>query len=104
MAWVVLIISGMLETVWAVALAASHGFRRWRPVVVFFAASVGSVIGLGYAMTVISTGTAYAVWVGMGATLTAVWGIVTGQERATRARVLLLVLLVGCVVGLKAVS
>ncbi|MGO1193559.1 MAG: SMR family transporter, partial [Nesterenkonia sp.] len=49
-------------------------------------------------------GTAYAVWVGIGATLTVIWGFATRQERPTLARVLLLVLLVSSVVGLKAVS
>ncbi|HLS39821.1 MAG TPA: SMR family transporter, partial [Ornithinicoccus sp.] len=48
--------------------------------------------------------TAYAVWVGIGATLTVVWGFITGQDRPTVARVLLLALLVGSVIGLKAVS
>jgi quaternary ammonium compound-resistance protein SugE len=60
--------------------------------------------GLAYAMTGIPTGTAYAVWVGIGATLTVIWAIVTGAERASVARILLLGLLVAGVVGLKAVS
>jgi quaternary ammonium compound-resistance protein SugE len=55
-------------------------------------------------MVDLPTGTAYAVWVGIGATLTVLWGFVTGQERATTARILLLILLVGSVIGLKAVS
>ena len=54
--------------------------------------------------TELPTGTAYAVWVGIGATLTVLWGMVTGQERATWAKGVLLALLIGCVVGLKAVS
>lgn len=104
MAWVVLVLSGALEAVWATALAASDGFRRQRPTIVFLVAVVLSMVGLGWAMGSLPTGTAYAVWVGIGATLTVVWAIATGAERATWARAVLLVLLVGCVVGLKVVS
>lgn len=61
-------------------------------------------MGLAWAMLYLPVGTAYAVWVGIGATLTVVWGFVTRQERPTVARILLLLLLVGCVIGLKVVS
>jgi quaternary ammonium compound-resistance protein SugE len=104
MAWFVLLAAGVLEAVWAVALSASHGFRRIGPVVVFLVAMALSMAGLAYAMTDLPTGTAYAVWVGIGASLTVLWGIVTGKERATAARSLLLLGLVGSVVGLKVVS
>jgi quaternary ammonium compound-resistance protein SugE len=104
MAWIVLVVSGMLEAVWAAALSASENFRRWRPTVLFFVSMTVSMVGLAWAMVYLPTGTAYAVWVGIGATLTVLWGFVTGQERPTLARILLLVLLVGSVVGLKAVS
>jgi quaternary ammonium compound-resistance protein SugE len=104
MAWTVLIVAGVLEAVWAAALSASEGFRKLRPTLLFAAALVASMAGLAWAMTDLPTGTAYAVWVGIGATLTVLWGFVTGQERATLARVLLLVLLVGSVIGLKVVS
>ena len=104
MAWIVLIVSGMLEAVWAIALSASEGFKKLRPSIVFVVAATLSMAGLAWAMTDLPTGTAYAVWVGIGATLTVLWGFVTGQEQPTTARILLLVLLVGSVVGLKAVS
>lgn len=104
MAWSILVLAGVLEAVWAVALAASDRFRRPVPVVVFLVAMVLSMAGLAYAMTDLPTGTAYAVWVGIGASLTVLWGIVTGAERATAARSLLLLGLVGSVVGLKVVS
>jgi quaternary ammonium compound-resistance protein SugE len=104
MAWLVLVIAGVFEAVWAVALSASRGFRRKGAVAVFVVALVSSMVGLAYAMTQLPTGTAYAVWVGIGATLTVLWGIVTGKERATAARSLLLIGLVGSVVGLKLVS
>ncbi len=104
MEWVILILSGMLEAVWAAALSASKGFKRWRPTVLFFVSMGASLAGLAWAMNTIPTGTAYAVWVGIGATLTLVWGFITKQEKPTMARVLLLLLLIGSVIGLKVVS
>ncbi|MDD7930377.1 DMT family transporter [Microbacterium thalli] len=104
MAWVILIVSGMLEAVWAAALAASDGFTRKRPAILFVVALAASMAGLAIAMTELPTGTAYAVWVGVGATLTVVWAMVTRQERASMARILLILLLVASVIGLKAVS
>jgi quaternary ammonium compound-resistance protein SugE len=104
MAWIILIVSGMLEAVWASALSASHGFSRHRATVLFLISLTLSMAGLAWAMSTLPTGTAYAVWVGIGATLTVLWGFVTHQERPSTVRILLLVLLVGSVVGLKAVS
>jgi quaternary ammonium compound-resistance protein SugE len=102
--WPVLVASGVLEAVWAAALAASRRFRRPVPSAVFVVALGLSMAGLAYAMTAIPVGTAYAVWVGIGALLAVVWSMVTGAERVTRARVLLLLGLVMCVVGLKVVA
>ena len=104
MAWLILILSGMLEAVWAAALSASQGFKRWMPTALFFVSMGASMVGLAWAMNSIPTGTAYAVWVGIGATLTLIWGFATKQERPTMARILLLLLLIGSVIGLKAVS
>lgn len=104
MSWVVLVLSGMLEAVWASALAASRGFTKPRPTILFAVALVASMAGLAWAMSSLPTGTAYAVWVGVGASLTVLWAMIRGTERATIARLLLLVLLIACVVGLKVVS
>ena len=104
MAWTVLIASGLLEAVWATALGASRGLTRKGPTAVFVVAIVLSIAGLAYAMLSLPTGTAYAVWVGIGAVLTVVFAVARGQERLTAARTALLVVLVGSVVGLKAVS
>ncbi|WP_327150199.1 DMT family transporter [Nocardia sp. NBC_01329] len=104
MSWFILLVSGVLEAVWAAALSASHGFRRWKPTALFVVALVLSMAGLAWAMIDLPTGTAYAVWVGTGATLTVVWAVATGRERADTARILLLSLLIVSVVGLKAVS
>lgn len=104
MAWVILVLSGALEAVWATALARSDGLKRPFATVVFLVAMVVSMVGLGWAMQFIATGTAYAVWVGVGAALTAVWAMVSGQERASILRILLIAGLVACVVGLKVLS
>lgn len=104
MHWLVLIVSGALEAVWATALAASDGFRRPHPTALFAAALVLSMVGLAWAMTALPTGTAYAVWVGIGAVGTVLLAVARGQERLGAARAVLLVVLVGCVAGLKAVA
>lgn len=103
MSWVVLVFSGVLEAVWATALGKSDGFSRLVPSAVFFVAMIASMIGLAWAMRDIPTGTAYAVWVGIGASLTALYAMVSGAEPASTLRLLLIVGLVGCVVGLKVV-
>ena len=104
MAWLILVLAGFFESVWAIALGESHGFRHCIPTLIFALALPVSMVGLAVAMTSLPTGTAYAVWVGIGASLTVLWGIVTGDEAASPVRVLLLALLVGSVAGLKVVS
>lgn len=104
MAWIILIASGLLEAVWAAAMQASKGFRRWRPTVLFALAMIASMGGLAIAMLEIPTGTAYAVWVGVGAVATVLLQLARGKERMSLVRSLLLLLLVGCLVGLQLVS
>lgn len=104
MSWVILIASGVLEAVWATALGRSEGFTKLWPSVVFFAALALSMGGLAWAMRDIPTGTAYAVWVGIGAALTVIWAMLTGETDVSWARLALIAGLVGCVVGLKLVD
>ncbi|MGF4045136.1 DMT family transporter [Paenarthrobacter nitroguajacolicus] len=104
MAWLVLIISGVLEAVWATALGASDGFKRKLPTFIFIASMAVSMAGLAYAMKELPTGTSYAVWVGIGAVLTAVLAVLNKQEKLSVSRAALLTALIGCVVGLKVVS
>ena len=104
MAWVILIVSGVLEAVWATALGRSEGFTKLWPSVVFGVALVVSMGGLAWAMRDISTGTAYAVWVGIGAALTVIWAMVTGETDVSWVKLGLIAGLVGCVVGLKFVD
>ena len=101
MAWIALIVSGVLETVWAAALSQSRGLTRLVPSVVFGIALVLSMVGLAYALRSIPVGTGYAVWVGIGAVGTAAYGMAILGEPATVARLLCLVAIVGGVVGLK---
>ena len=102
--WFVLILSGVLEAVWATALAASDRFRRPRPTILFAVALAASMAGLAFAMTGLPTGTAYAVWVGIGAVCTVLLAVARGGERLDARRAALLLLLIGSVVGLKVVS
>lgn len=104
MSWIILIVSGVLEAVWATALGKSEGFTKLWPTVVFGVTLLMSMGGLAWAMRDISTGTAYAVWVGIGASLTVVYAMVTGDEDFSLVKMLLILGLVGCVVGLKLVS
>ncbi len=104
MFWIVLVISGVLEAVWATALGKSEGFTKLVPSIVFGVALAASMAGLAIAMRGIPIGTAYAVWVGIGASLTIIYAMVTGAESVSIIKILLILGLVGCVVGLKLVS
>ncbi|HET6270657.1 MAG TPA: SMR family transporter [Arthrobacter sp.] len=107
MSWVILILSGALEAVWAAALhrtSQATGRRKLLPAAIFLLSVVASTGGLAIAMQSIPTGTAYAVWVGVGVVLTSAYAMVTRVERATAARILLLGGIAACVVGLKVVA
>ena len=101
MAWLVLVISGGLEAVWAIALGRSEGFSRLTPSVVFAVALTFSMAGLAYAMRTLPVGTAYAVWVGIGASLAVAWSMASGEESVSVLKVLLILGLIGCVIGIK---
>ncbi len=101
MHWLVLVLSGALEAVWATALGRSEGFTRLAPTAVFAVALAGSLAGLAYAMRELPVGTSYAVWVGIGAAGTALAGMLFLGESASVPRVLSLMLVVAGVVGLK---
>ena len=104
MSWIILVASGILEAVWATALGKSEGFTKLWPSLIFGAALLLSMGGLAWAMRDISTGTAYAVWVGIGAALTVTYAMITGAEPFSIVRMLLILALVGCVIGLKLVG
>jgi quaternary ammonium compound-resistance protein SugE len=99
--WLLLALSGVLEAVWATALGRSEGFSRLVPSLIFVVAAPLSLAGLMLAMKDLPTGTAYAVWVGVGATLTVAYSMAVGDEPFTIVRAALLAGIVGCVIGLK---
>ncbi|WP_284752917.1 multidrug efflux SMR transporter [Arthrobacter sp. efr-133-R2A-120] len=101
-AWAVLLASAVLEAVWATALGLSDGFSQAVPTVVFAVTATLSMIGLGIAVKWIPLGTAYAVWVGIGAALTVGWAMATGVEPASPLKLLFIAGIVGCAAGLKA--
>ena len=100
-AWAVLLLSGTLETVWAVLLPRTDGFTRLGPSAVVLAAMAGSVYGLALATRVLPIGTAYAVWTGIGAVGAVLYGIAVLGEPRTAARMLCLGLILAGVVGLR---
>ncbi|SDD40892.1 quaternary ammonium compound-resistance protein SugE [Sanguibacter gelidistatuariae] len=104
MSWIILVVSGVFEAVWATALGRSEGLTRLAPTIIFGAGLVVSMAGLAYAMRELPTGTAYAVWVGIGAVGTVTYAMATGAEAASLVRILLLLGIVACVVGLKVID
>lgn len=102
LAWPVLLASAILEAVWATALGLSNGFAEPLPTQVFLVAAGLSLWGLGYATRHIPLGTAYAVWVGIGAALTVGWAMATGAEPFSVLKLLFITGIVGCAAGLKA--
>src|SRR4029453_4233574 len=101
MAWGVLVISGLFETVWDVALAESKGFTRPTPVAVGPVGMVVSMAGLAYALRELPVGTGYVIWVGIGAVGTAAYGMVALGEPVTALRLVCLTLIIAGAVGLK---
>jgi quaternary ammonium compound-resistance protein SugE len=100
-AWLILLVSAVLEAVWATALGLSDGLTQPSPTLVFAVAATLSMVGLGLAVKRIPLGTAYAVWVGIGAALTVGWAIATGVEPASPLKLLFIAGIVGCAAGLK---
>lgn len=102
-AWGILLASAVCEAVWATALGRSDGFREPLATFVFAAGLLVSMIGLGQAMKRIPIGTAYAVWVGVGAALTVAWSMATGAETFSPGKIVFIAGIVIAVVGLKLV-
>lgn len=104
MSWVLLVASGLMESVWAISLDKSDGFTVLVPTIVFIVFYIASVVGLGMALKSIPVGTGYAVWVGIGASLTVIYSMATGDEAVSPVKIALLAGLVACIAGLKLVS
>ncbi|WP_420224488.1 quaternary ammonium compound efflux SMR transporter SugE [Pigmentiphaga litoralis] len=104
MAWIILVLAGLLEIVWAIGLKYTEGFTRLWPSVGTLAAMAASVGLLGVAMRTLPVGTSYAVWVGVGAVGTVILGMVLFAEPATPGRLISVALIVAGIIGLKLAS
>lgn len=104
MAWIILVLAGLFEIGWAIGLKYTDGFTRPWPTLGTVAAMAVSLGLLGVAMKSLPVGTAYAVWVGVGAVGTAILGIVLLGEPANAGRIASLVLIVAGIIGLKLAS
>ncbi|HCS0339964.1 TPA: quaternary ammonium compound efflux SMR transporter SugE [Salmonella enterica subsp. enterica serovar Typhi] len=101
MSWIILLIAGLLEVVWAVGLKYTYGFSRLTPSIITITAMVISMALLSWAMKTLLVGTAYAIWTGIGAVGAAITGILLLGESASPARLLSLGLIVAGIIGLK---
>ncbi|WP_256103177.1 multidrug efflux SMR transporter [Streptomyces sp. ODS05-4] len=104
MAWVLLVVAGLLEVVWSVGMKFTDGFTRLWPSVLTGAGIVVSMVLLAQAAKTLPIGTAYGVWVGIGAAGAAIVGMLVLHEPVTAARIFFVCLLLVAVVGLKATS
>ncbi|MBK8009178.1 MAG: quaternary ammonium compound efflux SMR transporter SugE [Rhizobiales bacterium] len=104
MAWISLFIAGLFEIGWAIGLKYTDGFSKLLPTVWTVAAMVVSLAFLEYALRTLPVGTAYAIWVGIGAVGTAIMGMWLFNESREIARIVCLMLIVAGVIGLKVVT
>jgi quaternary ammonium compound-resistance protein SugE len=104
MAWTYLIAAGLLEIVWAIGIKYTEGFTKLWPSLITGAAMVASFYLLAQAIKVIPVGTAYAIWVGIGASGVALVSMVLFKEPATMIRLVCIALIIAGVVGLKLVE
>jgi quaternary ammonium compound-resistance protein SugE len=101
MAWLYLILAGLLEVGWALGLKYTEGFTKVTPSILTVIAMIGSFALLGQALRVLPIGTAYAIWTGIGAVGTAILGMVLFGEPRDMARILCILLIIGGILGLK---
>jgi quaternary ammonium compound-resistance protein SugE len=101
MDWVILVLAGLFEVGWAIGLKYTEGFTRLRPTIWTISAMIISLWLLGIAMKSLPVGTAYSVWVGVGAVGTVILGIVLLGEPANAARLISVALIIAGIIGLK---
>ena len=101
MAWVILVTAGLFEIGWAIGLRYTEGFTRLWPTVGTVLAMIISLLLLGVAMKSLPVGTAYAIWVGVGAVGTVILGIVLFGEPANAARLISVAFIITGIIGLK---
>ena len=103
-AWVLLLVAGLLEVGWAIGMTSTHGFTRWGPSAGVLITALLSFYLLALAMKTLPAGTAYAVWVGIGAVGAALLGIALLGEPASAPRIASILLIVAGVIGLRLFS
>lgn len=104
MAWVLLIIAGLLEVGWAIGLKYTEGFTKLTPTILTILAIIASMGLLGKAAQTLPIGTAYGVWVGIGAVGAAILGIVLFKEPVTPIRLIFMIMMIVSIIGMKATS
>lgn len=104
MPWLILVVAGLLEVVWALMLKQSEGFSKPVPTIIFFIALFFSMFLLSQALKSLPVGTAYAVWTGIGAAGTAILGMVFLGESREILKLVSLVMLIGGIIGLRITS
>jgi quaternary ammonium compound-resistance protein SugE len=104
MAWVILVTAGLFETGWAIGLKYTEGFTRLWPTIGTILAMIVSLWLLGIAMKSLPVGTAYSIWVGVGAVGTVILGIVLLGEPANAGRLISIMLIIAGIIGLKLAS
>ena len=104
MAWVLLIIAGLLEVGWAIGLKYTEGFTKLTPTILTILAIIASMGLLGKAAQTLPIGTAYGVWVGIGAVGAAILGIILFKEPVTPMRLIFMVMMIISIIGMKATS
>jgi quaternary ammonium compound-resistance protein SugE len=104
MAWVILVIAGLFETGWAIGLKYTEGFSRLWPTIWTILAMIVSLWLLGIAMKSLPVGTAYSIWVGVGAVGTVILGIVLLGEPANAGRLISITFIIAGIIGLKLAS
>ncbi|MEJ8644147.1 multidrug efflux SMR transporter [Streptomyces sp. MS1.HAVA.3] len=104
MAWVLLLVAGLIEVAWSIGMKFTEGFTRLWPSVFTGAGIVASMVLLSYAAKTLPIGTAYGVWVGIGAAGAAVLGMAVLGEPVTASRIFFIGLLLVAVIGLKVTS
>ena len=104
MSWLILVLAGLFETGWAIGLKYTHGFTRLWPTVWTVMAMIVSLWLLGIAMKSLPVGTAYSVWVGVGAVGTVILGIVLLGEPANAGRLISIAFIIAGIISLKLTS
>ena len=104
MAWVILVLAGLFETGWAIGLKFTEGFTRLWPTVWTILAMIVSLWLLGIAMKSLPVGTAYTIWVGVGAVGTVILGIVLLGDPANAGRLISIAFIIAGIIGLKLTS